>query len=217
MDRRPYLIGIAGPSWSGKTRLAEALQALLPGTSVVLSLDCYYLDLAHLPLNERAVCNFDEPDALDRALLRAHIGRLAQGETIERPVYLFAEHTRAKVCERVAAADFVLIEGLFTLYWSEIRNLLDTRVFVQVPDELALFRRLDRDVRERGRSPLSVEQQYASTVRPMCERHLLPTLSHADVVVNGQCRIEVSSGLVMEHVRQQWEAREKRKLTSAKP
>lgn len=197
----PYLIGIAGPSCSGKTELARRLQPVLPGESLILALDSYYRDLAHLPLEERARSNFDEPEALEASLLAEHIEALAAGREISKPVYSFEQHIRAPYTTRVVPGDFVLLEGLFALYWPGIRQRFSTKVFVQVRDEVALERRIERDQRERGRTRDSVLLQYASTVRPMCEKYLLPTRQFADVVVDGEGRIEESVDAVLEHVR----------------
>src|SRR3954453_1986635 len=111
---KPYLIAIAGPSGSGKTSVARGIAAVLPST--IFSLDSYYFDLAHLSLEERSRANFDHPDPLDSQLLSQHLHQLANGEEIIRPIYDFALHTRAKETERVRSADYLIVEGLFTLY-----------------------------------------------------------------------------------------------------
>jgi len=180
---KPLLIGIAGPSCAGKSELAQRLGALLPAT--VVSLDRYYRDLSHLSFEERTRWNFDVPDALELDLLASHLKALAAGETVEIPVYDFTQHVRTSRRTQVAAADCVVFEGLFTLYREDIRALLDFRVFVEAPDEVCFARRLERDVRERGRTPESVRQQFESTVRPMAERYILPTRVYADVVLDG--------------------------------
>jgi len=180
---KPLLIGIAGPSCAGKSELAHRLGALLPAT--VVSLDRYYRDLSHLSFEERTRWNFDVPDALELDLLASHLTALAAGETVEIPVYDFTQHVRTNQRTRVAAADCVVFEGLFTLYREDIRALLDFKVFVEAPDEVCLARRLERDVRERGRTPESVRRQFETTVRPMAERYILPTRAWADLVLDG--------------------------------
>ncbi len=114
-----------------------------------------------------------------------HLRSLSAGRPIVRPVYLFPEHVRAPRGEPVQPTPCVIIEGLFALYWEEVRGLLHTRVFVELDDAVCLARRLDRDTRERGRTAASGRAQYETTVRPMYERHVQPTQRHADVVVGG--------------------------------
>ncbi len=178
-----YLIGIAGPSGSGKTELARALSLALGGP--VISLDSYYRELAHLPLDERAQTNFDEPDAIEHDLLLAHLSALAGGQGVEIPVYDFTRHLRTGETEAVPTAGFGIVEGMWALYWEDVRRLLGTKVYVHTSDEVCFERRLARDLRERGRSPESVASQYAATVRPMAQRYVLPTRLFADVVVSG--------------------------------
>jgi uridine kinase len=179
----PRLIGIAGASCSGKTELARWLGRRLD--SPLLNLDHYYRDLPHLPLEVRARQNFDEPAALEESLIFAHCEALARGEAIEAPQYDFATHTRLAIGERVAPGPFVLLEGLFTLYWPRLRELLHLGVYVDTPDEVCFARRLARDVVERGRTEQSVREQYEATVRPMAFLHIRPTRQHADLVVRG--------------------------------
>lgn len=195
---KPHLIAVAGPSCSGKSELAKRLCEAL--RAPVLGLDSYYRELAHLPLAERARANFDEPAALDRDLLIEQVRSLAEGRAIERPVYDFKRHTRSGAFERIEPAGFVVIEGLFALYWPELRRLYGTSVFIDVADEVCFQRRLERDIRERARTPESVYAQYTATVRPMAEQHILPTRAWADVVVSGVEPIEHSSAVVLARV-----------------
>jgi len=196
---RPYLIAIAGPSGSGKTEIARRLASILDAP--ILSLDSYYRDAAHLPLAERHAINFDEPRALDHELLIGQLAVLAEGGEIAVPVYDFTRHVRAAAVDRLRAEGFAIVEGIFALYWEDVRRLAGTRVFVDVPDEICLARRMERDIRERGRSVESVIEQYAATVRPMAERYVRPTREFADVVASGADPVEFSIQAVLAHVR----------------
>jgi uridine kinase len=199
MSGLSYLIGIAGPSGAGKSYLASHLAARLGAP--VLALDHYYRDLSHLPLEERARSNFDEPAALEHDLLVAQIGDLRRGKTIEVPTYDFSLHTRTRETQSFQPAAFVIIEGLFTLHWPELRHHLGTGVYVDMTDDICLERRRERDVRERGRTPESVIEQFQKTVAPMAERYVRPTRAHADVVVFGAIPIAEEVGRVLEHIR----------------
>jgi uridine kinase len=194
---RPHIIGIAGPSSSGKTELAKQLCHRLPGTSIV-SLDSYYRAISHLPLEERAKTNFDHPDALDWELLHEHLSDLAEGRPFEEPVYSFAEHTRLPGTRMIEPHEFVIVEGLFVFYWPELRDILDTKVFVQTDAEVCFQRRLKRDVAERGRTPESVREQYARTVLPGAEWFVYPTRKHADLIVSGEEPLDRSTAAVIQ-------------------
>ncbi len=189
------LIGIAGPSGSGKTELARALAPVL-GAPIV-SLDCYYRDLPHLTFEERARSNFDLPDLLDHELLEGQMRALASGAEIERPVYDFATHRRRTEVERLRLKEFGVLEGLWTLHWPAVRDLLCLKVYVDADDTICLQRRIARDVRERGRSVESVLEQYSTTVRPMAELYIRPQRALADVVVSGTEPVSDSADLVL--------------------
>jgi uridine kinase len=194
-----HLIGIAGPSGSGKTFLARHLKSAL--AAEVLELDRYYRDLSHLPLAERVRMNFDSPEALEHELLIEQVARLRNRETVQLPVYDFTTHTRTARKELLQPSQVIIVEGLFTLHWPGLRELLSTKVYVDLHDELCLARRTARDVRERGRTAESVLEQYEATVAPMARRYVRPTIAHADVVVSGAEHIDIGVARVVEHYR----------------
>jgi len=191
----PCLIGIAGPSGSGKTAVARRVAAAL-GAPIV-SLDSYYRDMTNLPLEERARTNFDDPASLDEALLAAQVGAIARGETVDVPEYDFSQHTRSGEFTRLTPAAHVIVEGLFALYWEQVRRLCRVKVFIETPEEVCFERRLRRDMAERGRTEESVRAQYEATVRPMGERYVLPTRRFADLVLDGTGSLEESVAAVV--------------------
>jgi uridine kinase len=193
---RPHIIGIAGPSSSGKTELARRLAARIPGTAIV-SLDSYYRAMAEIPLERRRKSNFDHPDALEWELLHQHLQALTSGRAFDEPVYSFALHARTPKTRRIEPAGFMILEGLFVLYWPELRSVLDTKVYVETDPEVCFRRRLERDVAERGRTPESVREQYEKTVLPGAERFVFPTKRHADLVVSGEQPFDASTGAVL--------------------
>jgi uridine kinase len=197
---RPHIIGIAGPSSSGKTELAKRLVVELPGTSVV-SLDSYYRGMEEVPLVARKKVNFDHPDALDWSLLHEHLRELAAGRAFAEPVYSFADYARTVETRRIAPSEFVIVEGLFVLYWPELRAMLDTKVYVETDADVCFDRRLRRDVAERGRSPESVRDQYERTVRPSAEWFVYPTRKFADITVSGEEPLTHSAASVVDAVR----------------
>jgi uridine kinase len=191
-----HIIGIAGPSSSGKTELAKQLVRKLPGTSIV-SLDSYYRGMEEIPLEERKQANFDHPDSLDWPLLHRHLQAIAAGRAFDEPVYSFAHYARTTRTRRITPSDFVIVEGLFVLYWSDLRAMLDTKVYVQTDPGVCFNRRLTRDVAERGRTPESVLEQYRRTVLPSAEWFVYPTMKYADLVVSGEEPFATSTGAVL--------------------
>ncbi len=190
-----HIIAIAGPSCAGKTELARRLSTSL--NAPVLPLDAYYRELDHLSYEERCKFNFDTPAALDYELFREHVMALRRGQAIQKPVYDFTIHTRAPQTERIVPGTFAIIEGLFVLYWEDLRPLLSTKIYVEAPDPLCFARRSARDVRERGRTAESVYQQYEKTVRPMADLYVRPTRQFADVTVSGEQPLAMSAAAVL--------------------
>jgi uridine kinase len=195
---KPYLIGVAGPSCAGKSYLAERIAKKLDAT--LLPLDSYYRELDHLRPAERMHYNFDAPEALDSELFLRQARQLHEGESIARPVYDFTAHMRSRETLEIAPRSFVVIEGLFALYWESLRKLLGTKVFVDLGEEICLERRIERDMRERGRSRESVLAQYQSTVVPMARQYVYPSRTHADIVVAGDGEIWREVDAVLRHV-----------------
>jgi uridine kinase len=198
VTKPPYIVGITGGSCSGKTSIALGVAAGAGGRVLVLGLDSYYNDFTDVPDESIEV---DVPEALDRSLLVEHVAALARGEPAEKPAYDYATHSRKSRGEWVEPGDCVLLEGLFALYWSEIRDLLRLAVFVTVDHDTALDRRIERDTRERGRTERSVRVQYRDKVRPNFDRFVLPTKDYAHLVVDGREPVGGSVQKILENLR----------------
>ncbi len=184
LPSRPVLIGIAGCSGSGKTTLAQELARQLEAT--LFPLDLYYRDLSQFPLDMRDKRNFDHPDSLESELIVEHVRALAQGHTIQRPIYDFSTHSRVpNAFESVSPAKFILVEGILALHYAELHPLFDFSVYVNAPNEICLKRRIYRDMRERGRTKESVIAQFEATARPMADLYVVPSQHRASMIVAG--------------------------------
>ena len=92
-----FILGVAGASGSGKSFFADRICSSLTSRNVIiLSQDYYYKDLSSIPPEQRALYNFDHPDAIDFDLLIEHIGLLKKHQSIQHPVYDFTVHNRKK-------------------------------------------------------------------------------------------------------------------------
>lgn len=196
-----FLVGIAGGSGSGKTTFAlKILNRSGADDIAVIHQDSYYL--ADLPehLKKNGDGNFDHPDAFDWNLLRRHLSDLKEGRAIEEPVYDYRGHGRTGKTKTVGPCKAVLVEGIYTLWDPEIRNLFDIRVFLNVEADIRFIRRLHRDVRERGRTLDNIIRQYYDTVRPMHHEFLEPTRSYADVIVGEET--DIAADVLSARIRQ---------------
>jgi uridine kinase len=181
---RPVLVGIAGFSGSGKTTIARKLACALHG--IHFPLDNYYRDLSHLAPEERARQNFDDPALIESPLLAEHVAMLARCETIERPLYDFATHTRIpNRTETIPPAPLLVVEGLFALFYPALLPLYHLRVYVDTSEAISFDRRLARDIAERGRTPESVHRQYEETVHPAALTWVKPSAAYADLTLDG--------------------------------
>lgn len=196
------IIGIAGPSGSGKSFIAEHILAALPDLrGFLLSQDDYYRDRSDLTLEKRQHINYDHPDAVEFSLLIRHLEALRAGSSIEHPLYDFSVHNRRPERRRAGPADLVIVDGLLLYTVPAMLPLFDLRLYVDTPLDICFIRRLQRDVLERGRTMESVIQQYCTTVRPMFIEHVLASRERADLVLSGEVPVEEVLPQVLQRVR----------------
>lgn len=183
--RHPRLIlGITGGTGSGKTTIAEeVVGALGPENAVIIHQDSYYLDRSVLPTDEHDRINFDHPSAFDWRLLKKHIRSLRAGRAIQKPIYNFHTHSRMPETTKVEPRPVLIVEGILVFDDPELRDMMDMKVYVDADADVRFIRRLDRDVRERGRSLESIVDQYMSTVRPMHLQFVEPSKRYADIII----------------------------------
>lgn len=180
---KPIVVGIAGGTGSGKTTIADRIAAAFSTEVVMMDMDSYYADYQDLSAKERRKINFDHPDAFDIDLFVEHIFALKEGVSIDKPVYSFAESIREKRTNRIDPAPIIIVEGILVLAIKRIRELMDARIYVATDDDVRFIRRLQRDVKERGRTLESVISQYQATVRPMHLAFVEPSKRYADLVI----------------------------------
>ena len=202
MDSRPLIIGICGGTGSGKpTITSRIIEALSEKNVIVLEQDNYYKGFPELPLAERVKVNFDHPDSMDTPLLAEHVRRLREGQSIERPRYDFANFRRVDETVRIGPRSAIIIEGILIFENKALRDLMDVKIFVDTDADLRFIRRLERDIRERGRTMEMVVQQYMATVRPMHLEFVEPSKRYADVIIPEGGHNEVGIDLVIQKIR----------------
>ncbi|GLB40392.1 putative uridine kinase family protein [Lyophyllum shimeji] len=205
-----YVVAVAGGSGSGKTHVARQIVQSLGSipTVIILSQDSFYkyhtpeeLELAHA--NK---LDFDHPDAIDMPLFAACLADLKACKQTNIPVYSFVEHQRLPETKYLYGATIIITEGIMALHDPALRELYDLKVFVQCDSDLMLARRIQRDVKERGRSVESVLDQYLRFVKPSYDNFVRPTATYADIIVPGSNNA-VAIGLISAHIRRQLDER----------
>lgn len=199
----PVIVGIAGGTGSGKTTLATRIQeGVGQDHACLIQHDWYYRDLTHLDREERENFNFDHPDALDNGLLRSHLEALKGGESIEAPQYDFENHLREEETRALSPEDVVVVEGILLFAIPQIREMLDIRIYVDTDADIRAFRRIRRDIRERGRDFESIREQYYETVRPMHLEFVEPSKRWADLIVPEGGDNHIALDVIIERLKQ---------------
>ncbi|OQY08782.1 MAG: uridine kinase [Marinitoga sp. 4572_148] len=178
-----YIIGIAGGTGSGKTTVAYKIRETLGSQNCeILPMDNYYRDLSHETLEERKKHNYDHPNMIEDELMFKHLTELKDDKSIELPEYDFTQFTRVGAT-KFYPKPIIIVEGIFALYYKELRDLYDLAVYVDTENDLRFIRRLERDIKERGRNLDSVIEQYTTTVKPMHDAYVEPTKKYADIII----------------------------------
>ena len=180
---KPFVIGVAGGTCSGKTTVAERLVDVIgPDNLSLIRQDAYYIDRTSEAFEVRAAANYDHPDAFEWPLMIQQLTDLIAGQTIEVPIYDYPDHNRSKEVEVVRPTKIVVFEGILALIDPALRELFDLKIFVDTPADIRLTRRLQRDITDRGRTHDSVITQYLATVRPSHEFFVEPSKRFADLI-----------------------------------
>lgn len=200
------VIGIAGGTGSGKTTVVNKILHTLPkGKVAVLGQDSYYKDNSTIPLAERTKINYDHPRAIDFDLLIQHLKDLKEGKNIEQPVYSYITHSRTEDYIVVHPKDVVIVEGILVFTNEALRDLCDIKVFVNADSDERLLRRLKRDIQERGRDVDEVLNRYETTLKPMHEQFIEPTMKYADIIVpiggDNHVAIDVIASMIKDKLR----------------
>jgi|SRR5699024_3427125 len=194
MQKKPVVIGVAGGSGSGKTSVTRSIcRRFSDKTILVIEQDYYYKNQSHLPFEERLNTNYDHPLAFDNDLLIQHIHALLNQEPVEKPVYDYKTHTRSNKVIPVEPKEVIILEGILILEDPRLVDLMDIKVFVDTDADLRIIRRLERDIKERGRNLDSVIDQYINSVRPMHLQFVEPTKRYADIIIpeGGQNQVAI--------------------------
>ena len=193
MKQKPYLVGISGGSASGKTSFLRALRDTFTEDELcMVSQDNYYKLAYEHQKDENGHTNFDLPECVDLEAFAADLTLLARGETVYRHEYLFQHENQKGELLSFKPAPIIICEGLFIFYHAKIFEQFDLKIFINAKEELALQRRLARDVAERNISESFVLYQWEKHVKPAYQQYLLPFMAEADMIINNNTHFQTS-------------------------
>ncbi|WP_394011298.1 uridine kinase [Anaerococcus cruorum] len=177
------IIAVAGGSASGKSSIVKHIDEYFKDDLIVIGHDNYYKAHDDISFDERAKLNYDYPGAFDNDLFYEDLKKLQKGNSIEMPTYDYTIHTRSNETVTINPTKIILIEGILVLEDKRIREITDTKVFIDADSDVRLQRRILRDTKERGRSLDSVLEQFIKQVKPMHEKYVEPTKKYADMII----------------------------------
>ncbi|HEY1009089.1 MAG TPA: P-loop NTPase fold protein [Daejeonella sp.] len=191
MNKKPFVIGIAGGSGSGKTFFLKCFLNHFKESEVCLvSQDDYYFRVAHnMTAEENKLYNFDVPATIDQELFMRDITKLINGETVFQKEYTFNNPNAEPKLLEIRPAPIVIVEGLFILHFKEISELLDMKIFIETDEEVALKRRLKRDLLERGYPEEDVLYKWNNHVMPAYQTFLLPFKEECDEIITNNSHV----------------------------
>jgi len=196
------LVGIAGGTGSGKTSLAvKIVERVGADRCLLIAQDGYYKDGSTLSPAAQAAINYDHPDAFDTSLLVQDLRDLKAGRPVPCLTYDHASYARRVLPDALTPRPVVLLEGILVLAEEPLRRLMDIKLFIDTDADVRILRRLQRDIRERGRSFESVQRQYLESVRPMHLEFVEPSKRYADLIIPEGAENEVALEAVVARIR----------------
>lgn len=180
------IIGISGISGSGKSRLTNAIKEAFGDSMVIIHQDNYYKDQSDISFDERVKTNYDEPESIEFDLMFKDVVRILKGNTIQIPIYNFSEHTRSEETEEKQPKEFLLVEGTMIYAYPELKDHIDLKIYVDTPMDIAIVRRITRDIEERERKASEIQSQYFKTVRKGMYQYTISQKDQADLIISGE-------------------------------
>ncbi|RZK67880.1 MAG: uridine kinase [Pedobacter sp.] len=184
MNKKPFIIGIAGGSGSGKTFFLNCFLHHFKQDEVTLvSQDDYYIPAGDMTQEENKLYNFDLPSTIDSEQFLRDIKQLTSGEVVYKKEYNFNNPLAVVKILEIKSAPIIIVEGLFILHFKEIAALLDHTIFVDADEQVALDRRIKRDGLERGYPEDDVLYKWHNHVVPAYKEYLLPYREQCNKVI----------------------------------
>lgn len=194
------IVAVAGGSASGKSSIVKQIDQTFKDDLIVIGHDNYYKAHDDISFEERSKLNYDYPGAFDNELFYDDLIKLQNGQSIDMPTYDYTIHTRSKETIKISPTKIILIEGILVLEDKKIRDITDTKVFIDADSDIRLQRRILRDTKERERSLESVLEQFIKQVKPMHEKYVEPTKKYADIIIPRGAKNSKGIEILIKHI-----------------
>ncbi len=200
IEHKPYLLGICGPTCSGKTIISKKLLKIFKEKKPYLfSIDMYYKSLSE-GLNPEDY-NFDSPKAIDFPLLFKNLKLLIMEKTFFEPVYDFKTHKRISYKKIKKEPKLIIIEGIFLFCFKKLREILNYKVYLEATEEDILKRRIKRDQALRGSSPEFVKKQMEKFVFEGNKKYVEKYKTYSDLILPSNLSINEKLKLILNFVK----------------
>ena len=166
--QKPYIIGIAGGSASGKSTFCSKLEdALCKCKTMTFHMDSYFKpkDLrpfVEAPITKKMYVDENHPMTVDLPKLKNDLQTAINNNQ----------------------ADIIIVEGLLVLADDEICKLLDLKLFIECRADERIVRRLRRNM-EWGLTFEEISGVYLDMVRYRHDEYVEPSKWKADFIING--------------------------------
>ena len=206
------IVLVSGPSASGKTTFSKRLgvQLIVNGLRPrQISLDNYFVDREHTPLDEFGEYDFEALEAIDVEYFNQQLLELLDGKEIELPEFDFQTGKRRKSGKKIKLQpnDILLVEGIhgmnpgllphidrkytFSIFISALTQIsFDGHSHISTADN-RLLRRIIRDNKYRGYPAWETIKRWPS-VRRGEEKNIFPYQENADIMFNSATLYELA-------------------------
>jgi uridine kinase len=197
------VIGITGGSGSGKTHFLNKLMDSVHSEAITLfSMDNYYRPIDEQEKDENGIENFDKPESIDRKKFYDDLQKLKAGESIRIKEYHYNYLDKEANYIHIPTAPVIIVEGIFTFYYEEIRDCIDLKLYIDTPDYLMLKRRILRDAEERGYDLNDVLYRFEHHVTPAFQKYILPSRQEADLIIPNHHNFDRALEVVQAYIHQ---------------
>lgn len=179
--KKPRIIGIVGGSCSGKTTLVTELKNRLTDSAETLSIDEYFIGSKRA--EELGITDWESPDLYEIDRFIADLSKVRMGKVVTIPA---KSRESAQVMgdtqKVIRPQDIILVEGFLIFIDERSRDLFDTKIFIDLPEEEVVRRRLNRS---NGTSKWDDPEYIKNQLMPATRKYVGPQKQYADLVLDG--------------------------------